>query len=312
MVEDGHLVELTADLLGDRIAALGHAVLPGRVEPGLEQPDQEPRDGPIGPQHPLHVVLAEPHPGLPQVLRAGPQQGHLAPAQARRQYQRVETVVFRLALPQGGERVLEDLAFAAGCGDGRDPKTKFIYPERTGVGTSGKLIRMLVDDLETHVLQLRQHIRQRYRRSRPVHQQRPPLRVLHQPHREFGPRLTQLEHRGEIADRVLGGDVRLVRLGNARPAQVEDRPGPVLAEQAGCLGGEILIPRPDRRGQPALEGGRVHARHRPSLLRPDHHVQAGQGRVTDGGAVVHGNPVQRVLQDALRAQPDLGGVPVPR
>ena len=66
MIEADHLVELAADLLEDGLAALGRAVLLGRVEPGLEQPDQQPGDGRIGPQHPLHVVLAEPHAALAQ------------------------------------------------------------------------------------------------------------------------------------------------------------------------------------------------------------------------------------------------------
>ena len=152
VVEADHLVELAADLLGDGLAAFAGAALPGRVEPGLEQPDQQPRDRPVRPQDPLHVVLAEPHPALAQVLRAGAQQGHLAPGQARRQHQRVEPVVLGLAVPQRGQRVLEDLAQAAGSGGGRRPQAEFVDPERAGARAPGELVRMLVDDLEPHVL----------------------------------------------------------------------------------------------------------------------------------------------------------------
>ena len=47
-IQAGHLVELAADLLGDGLAALVRALLLGRVEPGLEQPDQQPGDGRVG------------------------------------------------------------------------------------------------------------------------------------------------------------------------------------------------------------------------------------------------------------------------
>ena len=265
----------------------------------------------IGPQHPLHVVLAEPHAGLPQVLGAGPQQGHLAPGQAGRQDQRVEAVVFGLAVPQRGQGVLEDLPQAAGRGDGRGPQAEFIYPERTGARAPGELIGVLVDDLEAQVLQLRQDLGQRDRRARPVHHQRPSLRVLDQADRELLLRLAQPEHGGQVADRVGRRDVGLVGPGNERLEPVEQGPGPLLAEHPGRLGAQVLIPGPHRGGQPALQRGRVHLRHRPAALGPDHHVQPGQGRVADGRAVVNRRPVQRLPQDLLGAQPDLRRVPVP-
>src|SRR5580693_4974047 len=68
--------------------------------------------------------------GLAQVFRAGSQQGNLAPGQARRQHQRVEPVVLGLAVPQRGQRVLEDLAQAAGSGGGRRPQAELVDPER--------------------------------------------------------------------------------------------------------------------------------------------------------------------------------------
>ena len=151
-VQADHLVELAADLLGDRLAALGHAVLPGRVEPGLEQPDQQARDRRVGPQDSLHVVLAEPHPALAQVLRARAEQVDLAPAQARRQDQGVEPVVFGLALPQRGQRVLEDLPHAARGVVSRGPQAEFVDPERAVVPGPGELVGVLVDDLQAHVL----------------------------------------------------------------------------------------------------------------------------------------------------------------
>ena len=310
-VQAGHLVELAADLLGDGLAALVDAALPGRVEPGLEQPDQQPGDGRVGAQHPLHVVLAEAHPALAQILGVGAQQVNLAPGQAGHQHQGVEPVVLVLAVPQRGQRVLEDLPEAAGRGRRRGPQAELVDPERAGRGAPLERVRVLVDDLDPHVLQLRQHVGQRDRGTRPVHHERPSLGVLHQPDRELPTRLAQREHGGQIVDRVRGRHVRLVGLGDPRAAQLEHLAGPLLAEHADRLGGEVLVPRPDRRGQLALERDGVHLRHRPSRLAPDHHVQPGQGRVADRGAVVHRDPVQRRPQNALRAQPDLSGVPVP-
>ena len=213
-VQAGHLVELAADLLGDGLAALGRAALPVRVEPGLEQPDQQPGDGRVGAQHPLHVVLAEAHPALAQVLRVGAQQGHLAPGQARHQHQGVEPVVLGLAVPQRGQRLLEDLLEAAGRGRRRGPQAEFVDPERAGrelplnvygcSSTTSTPMCCSCGSTSDRVI----GVPDRYTTS--VHR----LRVLHQPHRELRPRLAQLEHGGQVVNRVRGRDVRLVGLGN--------------------------------------------------------------------------------------------------
>src|SRR5215813_10408590 len=68
VVQDGHLVELAADLLRDGLAPLGLARLAGGVEPGLEQADQKPRDGHVEAENALDVALAEGGARLPQVL----------------------------------------------------------------------------------------------------------------------------------------------------------------------------------------------------------------------------------------------------
>ena len=112
LVEAGHAVECTGDLLGDRLAPLGFASLLGRVEPGLEQHDQQPRDRGVAPQHALDVVLAEGDVGLPEVLGVGAQHGDLAPGQLRVEHQRVEAVILDPAIPQGRQRTLDLLADA--------------------------------------------------------------------------------------------------------------------------------------------------------------------------------------------------------
>ena len=154
-IQAGHLVELAAEFLGDGLAALGRALLLTGIEPGLEQPDQQPGDGRVAAQDAPHIVLAEAHPALAQVLRVGAEQGHLAPGQAGRQHQGVEPVVLRLAEPERGQRVLEELAQeAARSGSGRRTQAEFIDPERANARVPAELVRMLVNDLEPHVLQL--------------------------------------------------------------------------------------------------------------------------------------------------------------
>ena len=107
VIEDGHVVELAADLLGDGLAPLRLPTVPGRVEPGLEQPHQQPGHGGVGAQHPLDVGVAEPGASLPQVLGVGAQHHDLAPAQLGVQHQGVEPVVLDLPAPQRVQRVLD-------------------------------------------------------------------------------------------------------------------------------------------------------------------------------------------------------------
>ena len=165
VVQADHLVERAAQLLGDRRAALLRAGRERRVEPGLEQPHQEPGDRRVGVQHPLQVVLAELEPRLPQVPRVRAQHRDLPPAEVRVEHQAVELVVLGVALPQRGERRLEPGAQRVGLGVGhRAPPAadaEVVDPERLRGAT--ELVRVLVEHLKPHVLQLRQHIGERQR-----------------------------------------------------------------------------------------------------------------------------------------------------
>ena len=165
VVEADHLVERSAQFLGDRRAALLGAGLPGRVEPGLKQPHQQPGDRRVGAQHPLQVVLAELEPRLPQVARVRAQQDDLPPAEVRVEHQAVELVVLGAVLPERGQRRLEPGAQRRPPGPGRRPlpaaDAEVVDPERVRGAT--ELVGVLVKDLKPHVLQLRQHVRERER-----------------------------------------------------------------------------------------------------------------------------------------------------
>src|SRR5205814_8164059 len=68
VVQDGDLVELAADLLGDGLAPLGLPRLARGIEPRLVQADQQPGDGHVLVEDTLDVALAEGGARLPQVL----------------------------------------------------------------------------------------------------------------------------------------------------------------------------------------------------------------------------------------------------
>ena len=333
VVEHRDVVQFAADLLGDGLAALGLARLPGGVEPGLEQPDQQPGHRGVGAQHPLDVVLAEPGARLAQVLGVGAQHHDLPPALVRVQDQRVEPVVLDLAAPQRGQRVLEQALDRArrghrrrACGPG-PAQPEVVDPERRGQARALELVRVLVDHLDAHVLQPGQHVGQRDRRPDPVDGQPPDQRaarrgVLHRhsageplglPHleRDLLARLQHPDDLGQVVQRVQRGHVGLVGLRDGRRADAEQRLGLRLAQPLVRGGGQVLVPGPHRGGQPGFQLGRVHLGQPGAGLGPHHDVQPGQRRVADGRAVLHRHPAEGLPEHLLGAQPHRRGVPVP-
>ena len=135
-----------------------------RVEARLEQPHQQPGDVHVGGQALLDVVLAERRAGLAQVLGVGAQHHRLPPGQPGPQDQRVEAVALGVARPDRGEGVLEQ---RPGVVDGQLARRLVAQPEVVdpGRGAAGALdlVGPLVDDLDAHLLQPRQHQRQRDR-----------------------------------------------------------------------------------------------------------------------------------------------------
>ena len=202
------------------------------------------------------------------------------------------------------------------------PQPEIVDPERAGPGArlragraGAELVRMLVGHLDAHVLQLRQHVRQGDGRSRPVDAQ-PPVAaagtvIVAQLDGERVPRFAQQQDAAEVTDGVGGRHLGLVGVRDGRGELVQDQPGPLLAEGTHRLLFEVLLPRADRRHDPALQRRGVHGGHRAAALGAHDDVQPGQRRLPDHRAVVHRGAAQRGAQDLLDPEPDGGRVPVP-
>ena len=141
--------------------------LPGRrhkrrVEAGLEQVGQEARDGRVVHQHLCNVSLAEGQAGLQQVAAIGAHDDHHAPRNASRQGQLIEAVVVHAPGPNRGERAFHfafqriELRHRGGL----HQQFKILDPG-TPAGGKFQLIGPLGDDLEPHVLQHGQQVRNR-------------------------------------------------------------------------------------------------------------------------------------------------------
>ena len=153
------------------------AALPLRVEPGLEQPDQQPGDRGVGAQHALDVVLAEGRARLAQVLGVGAQHGR--PARQVRCASRTRALNPSSSItpchsaasaPSTCSRTCS-IRHPRGRGLGRAAaQPEVVDPERLG---GRELVRVLVDHVHAHVLQPRQHVGQRDRAAGAVDRQPP-------------------------------------------------------------------------------------------------------------------------------------------
>ena len=136
-----------------------------RIETGFEEVDQEPGDIGILHQGLFHVGLTEGDSRLTQVLAVGAQGDHLTRRQARVQHQLVEAVVLHLAVPDAMKGVVEILShpgqvdFAAAF----DLHVEVMDPDRLRGILRHHLVGHFADDLEAHVLEHRQDVRERDR-----------------------------------------------------------------------------------------------------------------------------------------------------
>jgi len=136
-----------------------------RVETGLEEGDQQPGDVDVALERVLDVVVRERRAPLSHVLRDRPQQRRLAPGQADGKDEAVEAVRLVLPLPDRGDGVLEELPTALGQRPGV-PQTEVVevgHPRQPL-----QLVGPLVDDLDAHRGQHRQHPAQREDLTDPV------------------------------------------------------------------------------------------------------------------------------------------------
>ncbi len=125
-------------------------------------------------------------------------------------------------------------------------------------------------------------------------------------------RLAQPQYPVQVVDRGAGGHVRLVGLRDLlAAAHGEQRARAVLAELADGLLGQVVVPRAHRGRHLGLQLGGVHVGQQLTPLGPHHDVEPRHRRLADHHAVVHLAPaIQRLGQDLLGAEPDLGVVPV--
>ena len=159
------------DGLLDAALQLGRALGIGarRVEAGAKQLEQQGGHVGMRGQHVLHVAIAVGGARLAQVAGHGPQHGHVAPGQAGREDEAVVAVVLDLALPGAGERLLERLADRRGVGIAVAAMHQAEVVDPGGLAVP-RLDRVgpLVGHLDAHVLEQRQHVRQRQRASASV------------------------------------------------------------------------------------------------------------------------------------------------
>ena len=170
MVEARDVVEGAVDavleLAGPGAAGLAvgrEVAVAAGVEAGLEQRDEGAGDVDVLLERVLDVVLREGRAALPHVLRVGPQHGRLPPGQPDGEHQRVEAVDLVVALPDRGDGVLEELArtrTAAGGGSAARSRRCSDSPLE-----AVEAVGPLVDDLDAHRGQRRQHLGQRHRRA---------------------------------------------------------------------------------------------------------------------------------------------------
>ena len=110
-------------------------------------------------QRVLHIVLAERASRLAEVLRDRAEDRDLARGQPRRKDETVEAVVLRLAAPGASERVLErcpDIVRLE-LGSFVVAQPEVVDPDRRAA-CGLDLVRPLVADPYTHVLEQRQHV----------------------------------------------------------------------------------------------------------------------------------------------------------
>ncbi len=304
MVEAGHVVQRPEDPLLE-VGALGRAGLAVRgdvlvatgEEPRLEQLDQHPGDVHVDAKRVLDVVLGERRAALAHVACVGAEQQRLPPGQSDREHEGVEAVALVAAVPDRKDGVLEEVTGVGGEAAGvPEPEVVDVRRPRQLLEAVGTL----VDDLDAHRREHRQHLRQRQRAAHAEDLQpglagssverlveREPDRVL----------LVDLLEPAQVGGARARAVVLLVGLGEA----VGVAPGEPAAVLLAVLGdhsrGEVVAPGPRRLRAAPLEVGDVGLTDLLPRRRPDHEVEPGRERVADVGGVLQGVAVQLLLED---------------
>ena len=231
----------------------------------------------------LDVVLRERRAALAHVLRVGAQHRRLPPGQPGREHQRVEAVALVAPVPHRGDGVLEALAHVVG------PGPVVAQPEVVDEGLPAQpleLVGALVDHLDAHRRQDREHLRQRERRADAEHLE-PRLA------RRGGDVLVERQAQPVVAGDILqaaevdgAGDgqvVLLVGLGERLGVRPGEAAALLLAVLVTHGVGEVVAPGAGRLGAPALEVGDVDLGHRLARRRDGPRSAAGPRRTRPRG-----------------------------
>ena len=319
VVEAGDVVEGAVDAvldlvrLGDPGLAVGgeHAAAAG-VEPRLEQRDEGSGDVDVLLERVLDVVLGEGRAALAHVLRVGTQHGRLPPGQAGGEDEGVEPVDLVVPLPDGVDAVLEELPAT-----GRQ-RTVVAQPEVVDERLPlepDELVGPLVDDLDAHRGQDRQHVGQRHRGPDAVDLQprflRPALRHLVEGQVEAAVGRDPLEA-SQVGCPRARRVVLLVGLGE-RVGVLAGQQGAVLLAVLRMGGGhEVVAPGAGRLGEASLQVGLVEVADHLAGLGPDDEVQPGEERLADPGGVLQRVAAELGLEDVRDPLAYGGRVAVPR
>ena len=292
-----------------RVPGVGRLARPVGVEADEEQLHQHRGDRGVRGQRLLHVRLAERDPGLAQVLAVRAQDHDLAPSEPRPQHQPVEAVVLDLPRPDAGERVAERLvdAVRVEVGAFRVEHPEIVDPHPRGAHALD-LARMLVLDLQTHVLQHRERVGEHHRAA-------PDLEEL-----EAQPPLRRFERAVEAhLDAVLPDALHLLHVEHRDPRGVglavvgaeglavapEQARAVLLAEGLEQRVVQIVGPGAAHREEAALQVRDVVARG-PLRIDVDDEVEPGQHRLRQPHRELGVRPAERLLEDPLDHQPALG------
>ena len=280
VVEADHVVEGRGELLlddldprGTRLGVAGQVAL-ARVEAGLEEVDEQPGDVDVAAERALDVVEREGRVALLHVLRVGAQHGRLAPRQPGAEHQRVEAVGLVVAVPDRAQRVGEELAGGVG------QLAAVAQAELVDVGLAaeaGELVGPLVDDLDAHRGEHRQHLAERQRCADAEHLQAglaaTGVDLLEEREVDALVALDGLQPT-EVGGTDARVEVLLVGLRERLGPRARQARAPLLAVLRDDGVGEVVAPRARRLDHASLEVGDVEVGDRLALGRVDDEVDA--------------------------------------
>ena len=324
VVEADDVVERLREPLLDRLhlghARLGvggeHPVAPTRVEARLEELDEQPGDVDVAAQRLLDVVEGEGRVALLEVLRVGPQHRGLAPGQPGREDELVEPVDLVVAVPHRAQCLGEQGALV-GRQHATVAQAELVDVRRPRQAL--ELVGPLVDDLDAHRGEHRQHRAERQRLAdaedlearlaAPVGAGLPVL--VEERQVDALVTLDRLDA-AEVGGPALRGVVLLVRLRVGVGPRAGELRALALAVLADDGGDEVVAPGPRRLGEPALEVGDVDVGDLGALGRVDDEVHAGRRRLVDAGGELDVLAVEALAQDLREALAHGGAVAVAR